>query len=149
LKFLYPERSRRFAPTVWASPLPGLAGSAVMLASPSPHLSLGDADHPGNRRHDFSDSPVTDIVIGWTPSWTRSPALIAGLALAGGAAAGYSLTRPPSHDYGTVPPVAGYHAAAATTGGSVSSLGCRQAAHDGCPALTFAAWARDHAADLR
>jgi hypothetical protein len=31
-------------------------------------------------------------------------ALTAGLLLAGGAAAGYSVTRPPNHDYGTVPP---------------------------------------------
>ncbi len=34
-----------------------------------------------------------------------------GLALAGGGVAGYTLTRPPSHDYGTVPPAASYQAA--------------------------------------
>jgi hypothetical protein len=32
---------------------------------------------------------------------------VTGLALAGGATAGYALTRPPNHDYGTVPSAAG------------------------------------------
>ena len=64
-------------------------------------------------------------------------ALIAGLALAGGAAAGYALTRPPGHDYGTVPsPAASVHAASvpspvasasasasASAGASVSASG--------------------------
>jgi sortase (surface protein transpeptidase) len=38
--------------------------------------------------------------------------LFAGLLLAGGAAVGYSLTRPPNHDYGTVPPASVSRAAA-------------------------------------
>lgn len=38
----------------------------------------------------------------WRVRWPAA-ALIAGLALAGGSAAGYALTRPPGHDYGTVP----------------------------------------------
>jgi hypothetical protein len=47
----------------------------------------------------------------WRIRWPAA-ALIAGLALAGGSAAGYALTRPPGHDYGTVPspgPLASSH----------------------------------------
>lgn len=39
-------------------------------------------------------------------------ALITGAALAGGGAAGYALTRPPGHDYGTVPAAGASYAAA-------------------------------------
>jgi len=41
-----------------------------------------------------------------------------GLALAGAASAGYSLSRPPSHDYGTVPAAGSSHAATVTRSGS-------------------------------
>ena len=40
----------------------------------------------------------------WRFRWPVA-ALIVGLALAGGSAVGYAVTRPPSHDYGTVPPL--------------------------------------------
>jgi Sortase domain len=43
----------------------------------------------------------------WRVRWPAA-ALIAGLALAGGSAAGYAVTRPPGHDYGTVPPAGSY-----------------------------------------
>jgi Sortase domain len=40
----------------------------------------------------------------WRVRWPVA-ALIVGLALAGGSAVGYAATRPPGHDYGTVPPL--------------------------------------------
>jgi sortase (surface protein transpeptidase) len=48
----------------------------------------------------------------WRIRWPVA-ALITGLALAGGAAAGYAVSRPPNHDYGAVPPPSGYHAVVA------------------------------------
>ena len=39
-----------------------------------------------------------------------------GLALAGGSAVGYAVTRPPGHDYGTVPPPGGYRAGTGSQG---------------------------------
>jgi len=45
----------------------------------------------------------------WRVRWPVA-ALIVGLALAGGSAVGYAVTRPPGHDYGTVPPPGGYRA---------------------------------------
>lgn len=49
------------------------------------------------------------------PWWSRWPAaaLITGAALAGGAVAGIAATRPPGHDYGTVPAAAAAPAAPA------------------------------------
>jgi Sortase domain len=51
----------------------------------------------------------------WRFRWPVA-ALIVGLALAGGSAVGYAVTRPPSHDYGTVPPPGVYHAGASSHG---------------------------------
>ena len=50
----------------------------------------------------------------WRVRWPVA-ALIVGLALAGGSAVGYAVTRPPSHDYGTVPPL-GVHGGASSHG---------------------------------
>jgi len=51
----------------------------------------------------------------WRFRWPVA-ALIVGLALAGGSAVGYAVTRPPGHDYGTVPPTGGYHAGKGSQG---------------------------------
>ena len=51
----------------------------------------------------------------WRVRWPVA-ALIVGLALAGGSAVGYAVTRPPGHDYGTVPPPGGYHAGTGSQG---------------------------------
>ena len=50
----------------------------------------------------------------WRFRWPVA-SLIVGLALAGGSAVGYAVTRPPSHDYGTVPPL-GVHGGASSHG---------------------------------
>jgi Sortase domain len=52
-------------------------------------------------------------------------ALTVGLLLTGGAAAGYSLTRPPDHDYGTVPPPGRAAAAASAAASSPASAADR------------------------
>lgn len=54
--------------------------------------------------------------------------LIAGVALAVGATTGYALTRPPNHDYGTVPSAGSHSAATATAGAVRSPSGDEQAA---------------------
>jgi Sortase domain len=56
----------------------------------------------------------------WRFRWPVA-ALIVGLALAGGAAAGYAVTRPPGHDYGTVPPPGGYRAATVGQGATAAN----------------------------
>lgn len=53
--------------------------------------------------------------------------LLAGLALAGGSASGYALSRPPSHDYGVVP-AAGQPSAAVIAAGGRPAPGTPQAA---------------------
>lgn len=51
----------------------------------------------------------------WRNRWPAA-ALVAGLLLVGGAAAGYATTRPPDHDFGTVPPAASAPAQAPSPG---------------------------------
>jgi hypothetical protein len=55
----------------------------------------------------------------WRVRWPVA-ALIVGLALAGGSAVGYAVTRPPGHDYGTVPPPGSYHAGTGSQGVTVA-----------------------------
>ncbi len=54
------------------------------------------------------------------PRWPAA-ALTAGALLAGGAAAGYAVTRPPGHDFGTVPAAATAAAVRADHAGAVHS----------------------------
>ena len=73
-----------------------------------------------------------------TPAWAgRWPvaALVAGIVLAAGAAAGYAATRPPDHDYGTVPVAA----ATATPGTAAATHPGRPAAGSGQPSGAGAA----------
>jgi len=51
----------------------------------------------------------------WRVRWPVA-ALIVGLALAGGSAVGYAVTRPPGHAYGTVPPLGVYDAGTGSQG---------------------------------
>jgi sortase family protein len=55
----------------------------------------------------------------WRVRWPVA-ALIVGLALAGGSAVGYAVTRPPGHDYGAVPPPGSYHAGTGSQGVTVA-----------------------------
>ena len=56
----------------------------------------------------------------WRPRWPAT-ALLAGVLLASGAAAGHTLTRPPDHNFGAVPAAAPASAAVAARQGAASS----------------------------
>lgn len=56
----------------------------------------------------------------WRPRWPAT-ALLAGVLLAGGAAAGHTLTGPPDHNFGAVPAAAPASAAVAARQGAASS----------------------------
>ena len=58
----------------------------------------------------------------WRVRWPVA-ALIVGLALAGGSAVGYAVTRPPGHDYGAVPPPGIYQAGTGSQGVTVARPG--------------------------
>ncbi len=64
----------------------------------------------------------------WRPRWPAT-ALVAGVLLAGGAAAGHTLTRPPDHNFGAVPAAAPASAAVAARQGAAWRAGAGQRRH--------------------
>ena len=107
------------------APSSAQAGSGGLGADPDTPVwpvRRGRRGGPGadrDRRRRRGATPAGLTARRWRVRWPVA-ALIVGLALAGGSAVGYAVTRPPGHDYGTVPPLAVYHAGTVSHGVTVA-----------------------------